>query len=428
MTFACRGLRRGTAAATAAAILLVPVTAVSAVSTPQGGPGAFPGTLSQAESGAVTQTEPPSPTSTDGDFREITPEVRQQLDDAVQRVMKEANVPGVTVGLWTPDKGVYERSFGVADKSTGQRMSPDLFMRIGSETKTFTVTAVLQLVDQGKLDLDDPISAYVDGVPNGDEISLRELAGMRSGLYNYSEDPDFFKALTADPERSFTPQQLLDYAFKHPVLFQPNEKFYYSNTNLILLGLVVEKVAEQPLQDFIEENVLEPAGMGDTVLATNADFPEPHAQGYTNQTGEVENATNWNPSWGWAAGAMISTRDDLRTWARTVATGEFPDGGTMVEPDTQKQRLDTLPTGIKGAGYGLGIFDVQGWIGHNGSLPGYESLTIHLPSAEATLVVLLNTDVLHDKEEPSTLFGDAITSIVTPDHVYNLPAPPMPKK
>ncbi|WP_454329742.1 serine hydrolase domain-containing protein [Streptomyces glaucescens] len=414
-----------------AAILLVPVTAVSAVATPQAvGPEATSGSVSRAVSGAVTQTDPPSPATTDGDFRELTPEVRQELDDAVQRVMKEANVPGVTVGLWTPDKGVYERSFGVADKSTGQRMSPDLFMRIGSETKTFTVTALLQLVDQGKLDLDDPISAYVDGVPNGDQISLRELAGMRSGLYNYSEDPDFFKALTSDPERSFTPRQLLDYAFKHPVLFQPNEKFYYCNTNLILLGLVVEQVAERPLQDVIKENILDPAGMRDSFLATNADFPEPHAQGYTNQTatGEVENSTDWNPSWGWAAGAMISNRDDLRTWARTVATGEFPDGDTMVEPATQKQRLDTPPTGIKGAGYGLGIFDVQGWIGHNGSLPGYESLTIYLPSAEATLVVVLNTDILHDGQEPSTLFGDAITSIVTPDHVFNLPMSPTPKK
>ncbi|MFD7456182.1 MULTISPECIES: serine hydrolase domain-containing protein [unclassified Streptomyces] len=423
MTFACRGLRRGAVAAAMAAVLLLPVTAVSAVATPRAvGP--------EAVSGAVTQTDPPSPTTADGDFRELTPEVRRQLDDAVQRVMKEANVPGVTVGLWTPDKGVYERSFGVADKSTGQRMSPDLFMRIGSETKTFTVTALLQLVDQGKVDLDDPISAYVDGVPNGDEISLRELAGMRSGLYNYSEDPDFFKALTSDPQRSFTPRQLLDYAFKHPVLFQPNEKFSYCNTNLILLGLVVEKVAEQPLQDVIKENILDPAGMRDSFLATNADFPEPHAQGYTNQTatGEVENSTDWDPSWGWAAGAMISTRDDLRTWARTVATGEFPDGGAMVEPATQKQRLETPPTGIKGAGYGLGIFDVQGWIGHNGSLPGYESLTIYLPSAEATLVVLLNTDIVHDGQEPSTLFGDAITSIVTPDHVFNLPVSPTPKK
>ncbi|WP_086736474.1 serine hydrolase domain-containing protein [Streptomyces glaucescens] len=414
MAFTSRGLRRGAVAAGAAAVLLVPVTVATAAPSA----GAVPA--------AVTQTEP----APGDDFREITPQVRQRLDAAIQRVMREANVPGVTVGLWTPDKGQYERSFGVADKSTGRRMSPDLFLRIGSETKTFTVTAMLQLVDQGKISLDDPISEYVDGVPNGDEISLRELAGMRSGLFNYSEDPDFFKALTSDPDHVFTPQQLLDYAFKHPPMSGPGEKFFYCNTNLILLGLVIEKVGGQPLHEFIQENVLDPAGMTDTVFPTNADFPTPHAQGYTNQTasGKIENSTDWNPSWAWAAGAVISNRDDLRVWARTVATGTFPDGATMVEPATQKQqRLTTPPTGVQGAGYGLGIFDVQGWIGHNGSLPGYESLTIYLPSAEATLVVLLNTDVLDGEMEPSTLFGDAITRIVSPDHVYNLPVPPMPK-
>jgi D-alanyl-D-alanine carboxypeptidase len=303
-------------------------------------------------------------------------------------------------------------------------MSRDLYIRMGSETKTFTVTALLKLVDEGKVSLDDPIGKYVDGVPNGDEITLRELAGMRSGLFNYSEDPGFFKALTSDPQRPFTPQQLLDYAFKHPVLFPPGEKFFYCNTNLILLGLVVEKVGGQPIQDFIQKNVLAPAGMNHTVFPTDAAFPTPHAQGYTDQTatGKVEDAANWNPSWGWAAGAMISNLDDLHVWARTVATGILPNGDTLISPATQKQRLITPPTTIPGAGYGLGIFNVQGWIGHNGSLPGYETLTIYLPSAQATLVVLLNTDINHDNTEPSTLFGEAITKIVTPGHVFNLPA------
>jgi D-alanyl-D-alanine carboxypeptidase len=352
--------------------------------------------------------------------------VRQQLDDAVQKIMREANVPGVTVGLWTPDQGSYVRSFGLADKSSGRQMSPNLYMRMGSETKTFTVTALLQLVDQGKVGLDDTIDQYVGGVPNGDKITLRELAGMRSGLFNYSMDPDFFTALTSNPRRPFTPQELLGYSFKHPVLFPPGEKFYYCNTNLILLGLVVEKVSGAPLGQFIQRNVLTPAGLSHTNFPVGAAFPSPHAQGYTDQTasGNVEESTDWDPSWAWAAGAMISDLRDLRVWARTVATGVFPDGSTMISPATQKQRLTTPPTPIPGAGYGLGIFDVQGWVGHNGSLPGYESLTVYFPPAQATLVVLLNTDINYKGSEPSTLFGDAITKIVTPQHVFNLPAQP----
>ncbi|MFI5960624.1 serine hydrolase domain-containing protein [Streptomyces asoensis] len=384
------------------------------------------GAVTSAPPTAATATEPPSPSSSGDGVVELTPAVRQQVDEAVQRVMKQASIPGVTVGIWTPGKGDYVKSFGVADKSTGRAMNPGLYMRIGSETKTFTVTALLQLVDEGKVGLDDTIGKYIDGVPNGDKITLRQLAGMRSGLFNYSADEDFFKALTSDPQRPFTPQQLLAYSFKHPVLFPPGEKFYYCNTNLILLGLVVEQMSGQHLNDYIQDHVLDPAGLDHTLFPTGNEFPTPHSQGYTDQTatGAVEDSADWDPSWGWAAGAMISRLDDLRVWARTVATGVLPDGSRMISPATQKQRLITPPTPIPGAGYGLGIFDVQGWIGHNGSLPGYESLTIYLPSARATLVVVLNTDINYKNQEPSTLFGDAITTIISPEHVFNLPAEP----
>ncbi|GGW52425.1 beta-lactamase [Streptomyces xantholiticus] len=355
--------------------------------------------------------------SSNNDFPELSPDVAARLDTAVRQVMREADVPGVMVSLSAPGKGSYVRAFGVADKATGTPMDPDLYMRIGSETKTFTVTALLELVDQGKVALDDPIAKYISGVPNGDRITLRNLAGMRSGLFNYSMDEGFVKALESDPRKPFTPQQLLDYAFKHPVQFQPGEEFEYSNTNLILLGLVVEKAGGMPLNEFIDQRVVKPAGLRHTVFPTGAEFPSPHAHGYTNQTasGKVEDSTSWDPSWGWAAGAMISDLRDLRSWARTLATG------TLLSPETQAQRLKTESTGIPGAGYGLGIFDIQGWIGHNGSLPGYESLTLYLPESKATLVVLLNTDILHDNTEPSTLFGQAITRIVTPEHVFNIP-------
>ncbi|MFF4351875.1 serine hydrolase domain-containing protein [Streptomyces sp. NPDC001530] len=415
MTHSSRRLRRGAVTAVAVGTLIVPIAGGTAFGAPA------------VIGSAATSTEPPSPSaSPSGGVRALTPDVTRQLDVTVQQVMRQANIPGVTVGIWTPDKGSYVRSFGVADKGNGQRMSPDLYMRIGSETKTFTVTALLKLVDEGKVSLDDTIGEYVDGVPNGDKITLRELAGMRSGLFNYSEDPGFFTALTSDPQRPFTPQQLLDYSFKHPVLFPPGEKFYYCNTNLILLGLVVEKESGRPIGDYIQKNVLAPAGMDQTIFPTGAAFPNPHAQGYTNQTanGEVADTADWNPSWAWAAGAMISTLNDLRIWAPTVATGVYPDGTRMISPATQKQRLTTPPTTIPGAGYGLGIFNVQGWIGHNGSLPGYESLTIYLPSAKATLVVLLNTDINYQGSEPSTVVGEAITKIVSPQHVFNLPAQP----
>lgn len=398
-------LRRACVAAAAAGVLIAPAAANSAY-------GAVNSTYAEPTPGPSVPAAP----SPDGDagFTRLTPAVAAKLDEAVRQVMREAQVPGVTVGLWAPGKGSYVKTFGVADKATGAPMRPDLHVRIGSETKTFTVTALLQQVDRGKAGLDDPIGKYIAGVPNGDRITLRELAGMRSGLFNYSEDEDFDKALESDPDRPFRPQQLLDYSFKHPVMFEPGEKFYYSNTNLILLGLVVEKLTGRPIHEVITQDVLKPAGLRRTSFPTNADLPAPYAHGYTDQTasGKIEDATHWDPTWAWAAGAMISDLEDLRSWARTLATG------TLLTPATQAERLKTTPIGIPGAGYGLGIFNVQGWIGHDGSIPGYESLTVYLPQEQATMVVVLNTDVLHDGHEPSELFGEAITRIVSPDHVY----------
>ncbi|MFE2286385.1 serine hydrolase domain-containing protein [Streptomyces sp. NPDC059443] len=397
-------LRRACAAMAAAGVLIAPAVAGSAYGATAPGPSA---------SVRVTQPTPPPPGSGTG-FVRLTPAVAARLDTAVREVMRQTKVPGVTVGLWAPGKGSYVKTFGVADKATGAPMGTGLHVRIGSETKTFTVTALLQQVDRGKAGLDDPIGKYVKGVPNGDRITLRELAGMRSGLFNYSLDPDFTKKLQADPEQAFTPQQLTAYSFKHPVQFQPDEKFQYSNTNLILLGLVVEKLTGRPLQEVIEQDVLKPAGLHQTFFPTGTEFPDPHAQGYSDQTvsGRTEDVTDWNPSWAWAAGAMISDLQDLRSWAGTLATG------TLLTPATQAERLKTTPMDLPGTSYGLGIFNVQGWIGHNGSIPGYEVLPVYLPEARATMVILINTDSRTDGQEPSTLFGQAVTSIVTPDHVY----------
>ncbi|WP_043667090.1 serine hydrolase domain-containing protein [Streptomyces xylophagus] len=348
--------------------------------------------------------------------------VTARLDKAVADVREEAGIPGVAVGLWMPGKGCYVRATGVADKVTGQPMSTDFFSRIGSETKTFTVTALLKLVDDGRIRLDDPIARYVHGVPNGRHITLRHLAEMRSGLFPYSSDPDFAHDLLSDPTRSFTPDELLAYGFKHRNTSAPDKVFVYNNSNLVLLGLVIEKVTGHHIADVIDRRVLRPAHLDHTLFPDGPnvrEFPEPHARGYTNQTlsGEVADSTDWNPSWAWSAGAMISTMDDLRSWAKTVATG------TLLSPETQKQRLKTLPTGFPGLSYGLGIFETGGWIGHNGSIPGYESVTVYLPAHKATLVVLLNTDITTGGQEPSTLLARAVTQIATPDHVYDGTAP-----
>ncbi|GAA1173405.1 D-alanyl-D-alanine carboxypeptidase [Kitasatospora gansuensis] len=349
----------------------------------------------------------------------LDPALAARLDQAIEQTLQETGTPGVIVGLRLPGRGTYLHTAGVADTATGQPMTPDLRMRIGSETKTFTVTAVLELVDRGLVGLDDPISAHLDGVPDGEHITIRQLAEMRSGLFSYTADDDFVHDLLSDPTRPFTPPELLTYAFHHPNVFAPGSKFQYSNTNTVLLGLLVEKLCGLPLAEFIHRNVTGPAHLPHTLFPQGAEFPEPHAHGYTNQTlsGRIADATDWNPSWGWAAGAMISDLDDLHRWAKVLATG------TLLSPATQAEREKFIPVpGFDDSGYGLGLFRNHGWVGHNGSLPGYESVTMYLPEQDATMVILLNTDVLHAGSEPSTLFAKAVTSIVTPEHVYDIPA------
>ncbi|MGW3243137.1 serine hydrolase domain-containing protein [Streptomyces sp. NPDC001070] len=376
-----------------------------------------PGRVAEPESASPVQASPSGSPSDDGGFPALSGSAVKKLDGAVKDTLKKTGAPGVIVGLWAPGKGSYVRAFGVADRKSKARMSPDLYMRIGSETKTFTVTALLTLVDQKKVGLDDPVSRYVDGVPGGDGITLRQLAEMRSGLYNYTDDPNFQKTLEGDPKREFAPAELLAYAFQHPSQFGPGSRFQYSNTNTILLGLVVEKAAGMPLREYMRSKVLGPARLKHTVFPEGRAFPNPHARGYTTQTkdGKEADATDWNPSWAWAAGAMISDQQDLRAWARIMADG------TLLSKATQAQRTAYLPTTYPGIGYGLGIFDNHGWIGHNGSLPGYQSVTVYLPEAKATMVVLLNTDTAVGGNEPSSLFAEAITKIVTPDHVYAFP-------
>jgi len=343
--------------------------------------------------------------------------VAQRLDDAIDKAMDAAGVPGAIVGIWGPD-GDYVKAFGVADQAGGAPMQTDFYHRIGSQTKTFTVTGILQLADEGKLGLDDPIAKFIDGVPEGDVITLRQLARMQSGLANYSDTDGFQQAFFADPFRNFAPQELLDYAFAEPMVFSPGKGFLYCNTNTILLGLVVEKVSGQSLPDYIRDHVTTPLGMSHTTFPTTNAFPDPHAQGYTVQDADnaETTATDWNPSWGWSAGAMISTLEDMHIWAPALATGK------LLTQEMQAQRLQTVTTPGMPAedGYGVGIFKVGGWIGHNGSLPGYQTVAVYLPEKQTTMVVFLNTDIESQGQEPSSLVAKAITEVITPQNVYAL--------
>jgi D-alanyl-D-alanine carboxypeptidase len=338
------------------------------------------------------------------------------LDKAIPPAMHRASVPGALVGIWQEGRAPYVRAFGVRDTATREPMATDLYMRIGSNSKAFTATAILMLAGQGKLGLDDPVDRFVKGVPSGDRITLRLLAQMRSGLYDYSDDTN--KDLPQQPFRQWTPRELLEVAFRHPLVFPPGTKFDYCNTNTVLLGLVVEKASGQSLASFIEQHILKPEGLTHTVFPVGAGIPSPYSHGYFKRPdGQIVDATNWNSSWGWAAGNMISTLDDMRVWARDLAIGK------LISPAMKREQQQFLPAPPEGDGalYGLALENQNGWIGHNGNIMSYMAYPYYLPSERMTLVVMLNSGA--DIPGSWAMMED-ITRIISP----NNPWPGLPKK
>lgn len=313
-----------------------------------------------------------------------------KLDAASQSSFKEAAAPGAVVGVRTP-QGTWTKAYGVADPATGNPMAVGMHTRIGSVTKTFTGTVILQLAQQGKLSLDDPIDKYVPGVPNGDKVTLVLLANMTSGVSSYTMSTKFTDTYFAHPETVFTPDQLLAVGLADSPIFAPGEKFNYSNTNTVLLGKVIEKVTGQPVQDSFKAMILDPLGLSDTSWpGEDTAIPEPYPQGFTLQGDKAtpqnpSNATNWNPAWGWTAGELISNMADLLTYGRALGTGQG-----LLDPATQAKRLTSFPGA---AGYGIAMGCSGAWVGHTGELPGYNTSVFYDTTADTTVVVQANSDI-----------------------------------
>jgi D-alanyl-D-alanine carboxypeptidase len=325
------------------------------------------------------------------------------LTAIVEKGMTEQRQPGLNVGIWIPGRRSWTASFGKADIDTSRPMDRSDHVRIASITKTFVATAILQLVDQGKLSLDDKLAAYVEGIPNGERITLHQLLGMTSGIYDFTRDEQFLKDFAANPLMPFGPQDVVAIVKRHEPEFAPGEKTSYCDTNYTFLGVIVEKAAGKPLAQVIEEQILIPLKLRGTSFPTTATIPAPFARGYyagDDGKGELKDYTATNPNVAWAAGAMISTLDDLRVWAKVLATG------ALLKPETHAEQLrfgTIANSGGLSVGYGLGIAKFGDLIGHNGAILGYTTAMLYLPDADATFVLEGNQ---------SSNFSNAATEIL----------------
>jgi D-alanyl-D-alanine carboxypeptidase len=280
---------------------------------------------------------------------------------------------------------------GLADKATGQRMRPQDRVHIGSITKTFVATVVLQLAAEGRLSLNDSVQKWLPGVITSPgyrpaQITIRQLLQHTSGLREYTADPQMQtpQALA----RTWQPQQLLDAALR---LGPPVHGWLYSNTNYIVLGMIIQKVTGHSPVTEIRRRILVPLGLHDTSFPlTSPQIPGPHADGYY---GPIDVTHLVNPSVAWTAGAMISTVDDVARFYQALLTGR------LLPPAQQRELLAAIPVDDPGElfaeHYGLGIYRVQlpcgtAW-GHDGGYPGgFKTFAYTSPDGSREAVMVYN--------------------------------------
>lgn len=292
--------------------------------------------------------------------------------------------PGAVLTLVAPDWH-YARAAGVADPDTGAPVTCAMPFQVGSNTKMMTATVLLQLQEEGALSLDDPLSAHLPEIaaalPNGADISLRQLANHTAGVFSYTDNapdgaPGIMEGDLTDPEalrRGYSMAELAEFAIEHGEPgFAPGAdgQWSYSNTGYILLGLVIEALEDRPIAEAFETRIFAPLGMAETVYATGVPTPEmglPRA--FAALPFDVE-TTDWNLSQGAAAGAVISTAADMHVFIRALLNGDL-----FTSADTLAAMMDAVPTGTPGLpAYGIGLAEkLPGVWGHGGQTLGFES-------------------------------------------------------
>lgn len=330
------------------------------------------------------------------------------LEEKLEVTRQHLELPGAVVAVQQGDQTLIRKAYGVASLESEAPMTTDHHFRVASLAKPFVATVLLQLVDEGRVSLDDPIGAYLDGVPSGDDITLRMLAQHTSGLRNYIAISDVKAAFANEPTRFWTEAELLGFAYDEGPHFEPQDDgWMYSNTNYILLGQLIEHVEQRPLNDVIQDRICRPLGMDSTFYSVDASMPTPYASGYqygdaagpnfwVGEGGVAWDVTETSPSMWHAAGAFVSTLDDVFVFIGAVVAGDLVSKASHAEQMTWRD--SGYPVDYS---YGLGLINYMGSIGHNGNVPGYQVTAMSDPERDLTVVVLTNLYSSPNYEDPA---------------------------
>jgi D-alanyl-D-alanine carboxypeptidase len=347
---------------------------------------------------AVAVVPAPAPAAGPDRLTGSLPRLRAAADRLVA-----AGAPGVVV-LVRDEQRAVRLVRGFADRDRKVPMQATDRFRVGSVTKTFVATLVLQLAGDGRLSLDDTVEHWLPGlVPGGQGITVRHLLNHTSGLFDYTQDPAVLRPyLRGHLTVVRAPRTLVARGAAHPPLFAPGADWSYSNTGYIVLGLIVEAAGGGPLAGQLRERIFTPLGLRSTTFDTGPRISGRHAHGYfAIGAPPARDVSVFSPSWAWAAGAIVSTADDVARFYRALL------GGGLLPADLLGAMKTTVDMGRPGEAYGLGLWKTRSmglspttqlacgsvW-GHNGEFPGYLTDAFSSEDARRQLVVLVNSDSL----------------------------------
>ncbi|MEU7935831.1 serine hydrolase domain-containing protein [Microbispora bryophytorum] len=331
----------------------------------------------------------------------LTGQVRPELQKIIEE-MVDSGFVGVTLRVHD-EHGEWTGSAGLRELGRIEEPPIDGHVRIGSNTKTFTATVVLQLVAEGRIGLDTAVDDYLPEFGLDPRITVRMLLQHTSGVFNftgeYFEDGTFVPGIPATPAgkewvdnrfHTYRPEELTRLALSKPARFEPGTDWSYANTNYVLARLLIEKVTGRSVAEEMQRLILGPLGLSGTIQPTSEqEIPEPHAHAYyrydeDGQTRTVD-VTRHNPSWISSGGDMISTTQDLHTFISALLGGKLLPAELLAEMCTPEAK----------AGYGLGVFvqEAPGGgtiITHNGGMAGHAALMYSTPDGSTTLTAALN--------------------------------------
>lgn len=318
------------------------------------------------------------------------------------------NSPGAAVLIARGDSILYRKAFGLANLELNVPMKPENVFQLASITKQFTSVAVLMLMEQGKLSIQDPLSKYIADYPRGTEITLHHLLNHTSGIKDYTRIPELRNRTRLD----MTPEELINTFKNLPLEFDPNDKYDYSNSGYVLLGYIIEQLSGMSYGEFVKANIFDKLGMNNSYYADNYRIVANKAYGYQLYEGRYENAEYMSPAFPYAAGSLMSTVDDLFLWNKAIHNN------TLISEESKRLAFKnyTLTNGNPGNyGYGWFINEIAGitTLEHQGGINGFTTSGIYFPDKNIFSIVLTNLDdgigaERHNIKAVSALLGKSL--------------------